>query len=353
MPNEVRVLVVDDSAYMRVVLRDMLQSELGLTVVGTAKNGLDAIEKVKELEPDVVVLDIQMPKMDGIATLQKIMTEKPTKVVMLSAMDKVDDQLPLKALSLGAVDFIPKPSGPVSIDIVRFRADIGEKIRTAANASLDVLKKLRAPIKVEPLKMRHPPQKGAKSKAVVIAASTGGPRALESIFAALPADLPASIFIVQHIPAEFSRSFAKRLGSARGPEVIVASDGARVEKGKAYLAPGGIHLKLERGTGSSIITRLDDSKPVQFVKPSANILFESAVDCYESNVLAVILTGMGSDGTKGAASVRTAGGTVIAQDENSSVVFGMAKAAAAAEVVDEMLPLDQIPARVMRFLENG
>lgn len=352
MAESVKVLVVDDSAYMRVVLKDILDSEPGLLVVDTARDGFDAIEKVKRLSPDVVLLDIQMPKMDGIATLQRIMRERPTRVVMLSAMDKVDDQLPLRALECGAVDFISKPSGPVSIDIVMFKTRIAEIVRNASMARLDALTRMRGaqPQKLHLTTTRRVPPTGAR--AVLIAASTGGPRALESIFATLPRTVDVPLFVVQHIPEEFSISFVKRLNSARGPKVVLAEDGMEVTSDRAYLAPGGRHMRLNRGDGARLVIKLDDGEPVRFVRPSADVLFKSAVEVLHGNILAVVLTGMGSDGADGALAVKRAGGRVVVQDEETSVIFGMARAAIDLEAADKALPLEEIPKEILRYMEE-
>lgn len=352
MEDRIKVLVVDDSAYMRVVLKDLLESDRGMEVLATAKDGMEAVEKVKSLSPDVVLLDIQMPKMDGLATLQRIMKDNPTRVVMLSAMDKVDDQLPLRALGMGAVDFISKPGGPVSVDIVRFRERILEIVRNAAEAKLEALKKARAPL---PHKLSVPPARvlsDSEMKVIVIAASTGGPRALETVFAALPRSLPAPLFIVQHIPPEFSVSFARRLDSARGPKVVVAEDRQRVEKGVAYLAPGGKHLLLEANLRGFLQMRLDDGEPVQFVKPSADVLFRSAAECLRGRVLGIVLTGMGSDGVRGSKAIKAAGGRVVIQDEATSVIYGMAKGVADAKAADDVLPIDDIAEEIVKFLEG-
>jgi len=350
MASKVRTLIVDDSAYMRVVLKDMLESDQGIEVTGVAKDGLEAIEQVKSLAPDVVLLDIQMPKMDGIAALQRIMKDNPTRVIMLSAMDKKDDLLPIKALEMGAVDFISKPSGPVSIDIIHFSDRIIEIVKTAAGARIDALKKARAPPPRRLATIRA--EKARDLRSIVIAASTGGPRALETIFSALPQDLPSPILIVQHIPEDFSTSFAKRLNSAKGPRVVLATDSQRVERGTAYLAPGGKHLKLTWRGASSLMVRLDDSGPVNYVKPSADILFRSAAECLGEHTLGVVLTGMGSDGTEGAMAIRKAGGKVIAQDEQSSVVFGMPRSVIEAGAANSVLPLERIPEAIVEFLEE-
>ncbi len=350
MPGKVRTLIVDDSAYMRVVLKDMLESDAEIEVVGAAKDGLEAVADVGSLKPDVVLLDIQMPRMDGIATLQRIMKENPTRVIMLSAMDKKDDQLPIKALEMGAVDFISKPSGPVSIDIVNFTERITDIVKTCASARVEALQRARD---AHPHKLTAMKKQATKNfRSIVIAASTGGPRALETIFAALPSDLPAPIFIVQHIPEDFSVSFARRLDSAKGPRVVLAIDGQRVERGVAYLAPGGRHLKLKWKGAMTLQTQLDDGAPVNFVKPSADILFESAADCLPNQTLAVVLTGMGSDGMEGARAIKKSGGKVIVQDEQSSIVFGMPRAVIDEGIADEVLPLEEIPRAIIEFLED-
>ncbi len=352
MPDSVKILVVDDSAYMRVVLRDMLESEEGLTVVDTAKDGIEALEKVESLRPDIVLLDIQMPRMDGLTTLQMIMKNRPTRVVMLSAMDKLDGQLPLRALSLGAVDFIPKPSGTISIDIINYKARIANHLRSIARAKLDALDRKSITARLRSSEHEMTPDVHAKTKAIVMAASTGGPRALETVFSMLPRNLPVSMFIVQHLPVEFSILFAKRLDSLQGPSVRLAVDGTFVENSATYLAPGGTHLMLEPRERKGIAMKLDDGPPVQFVRPSANVLFETAARCYGQKLLGIVLTGMGSDGAKGAEVIKRYGGKVIVQNEESSVIFGMAKSAIDAGTVDEVLPLEGIPRKMIDFIEE-
>jgi len=350
MAGRIKVLIVDDSAYMRVVLKDMLESDSNVSVVGVAKDGVECMEKTKLLSPDVVLLDIQMPRMDGVATLQRIMKECPTRVIMLSAMDKMDEQLPLRALELGAVDFISKPSGPVSIDILGYREKIIEIVKTSSNASVDVLRRARAPL---PNKIKAPKKEQPDGlKAIVLGASTGGPKALEVIFATLPRELPAPFFIVQHIPGEFSEVFARRLDSAQGPKVVVATENRRVERGVAYLAPGGKHLKLGWRGATSLVTKLDDGDPVNFVKPSADVLFASAAACLGKRVLAIVLTGMGRDGTEGARAIVAAGGRVIVQDEQSCVASGMPGSVCEAGAATKVLPLEDIPKEIVRFLEE-
>ncbi len=353
MAEPVKILIVDDSAYMRVVLKDMLSAEDGLTVVGTAKDGIEAIARAKALSPDVVLLDIQMPKMDGLATLQRIMKEAPTRVIMLSAMDKVDVDLPLRALEMGAVEFISKPGGPISVDIVKYRAHIARTVRDVSGARVEVLQKARVPIKIDAERLEPRDVQEESLKAIVIAASTGGPRALEYVFSRLPRNIPAVVFVVQHLPVMFSASFARRLDKVKGPQTEVATDGDHAREGHAYVAPGGFHLVVAECSKNKAKLVLDKTTPpVQFVKPSADVLFESASRCFGKRVMAVILTGMGMDGVNGARAVKAAGGRVVVQDETSSVIFGMPKAAMEAKVADAAVPLEEIPEEIVRFLED-
>lgn len=350
MAGKVRVLVVDDSAYMRVVLKDMLEADPEVQVIGTAKDGLEAVEKAKALSPDVVLMDIQMPKIDGLATLQRIMKEAPSRVVMLSAMDKIDTQLPLRALEMGAVDFISKPSGPVSIDIVNFADKIVETVKNATVARIEVLRRARTPL---PEKLNSIRKEGTRGlKVVAIGSSLGGPRALEMVFAALPSNIPAAFVIVQHLPEEFSESFARRLDAIKGPKVRLATDGQRVEWGMAYLAPGGKHIKLAWKGAATLQVKLENNAPVNFVKPSADVLFKSVADCMAERGMGIVLTGMGVDGAKGALAIKGAGGRVIAQDEATSLAYGMPKAAFELGAAHKVLPLEEIPKEIMRFLEE-
>ncbi|UCE45971.1 MAG: chemotaxis response regulator protein-glutamate methylesterase [Methanobacteriota archaeon] len=352
MPDKVKVLIVDDSAYMRVILKDMIAIEDDLEVIATARDGVEALAKIEEHSPDVVLLDIQMPKMDGLATLQRIMKERPTRVIMLSAMDKVDFDLPLRALEMGAVEFISKPGGPISVDIVKYQSSIARTLRDVSRAKIEALQLARAPIRTDAQRIKPRKTTEAGFKAIVIAASTGGPRALEYVFSRLPRDIPAAIFVIQHLPPMFSGSFSKRLNSVKGPRAVVATDDQKAMRGFAYVAPGGHHLVLTECTEGSAFMKLDDSRPVQFVRPSADVLFESAAKCFGKRLLAVVLTGMGMDGANGARAVKSAGGKVIIQDETTSVIFGMPKAVLDSGVADMVAPLKDIPAQIIKFLEE-
>ena len=352
MPDKVKVLIVDDSAYMRVILKDMIAIEDDLEVIATARDGVEALSKIKEHSPDVVLLDIQMPKMDGLATLQRIMKEHPTRVIMLSAMDKVDFDLPLRALEMGAVEFISKPGGPISVDIVKYQSSIARTLRDVSRAKIEALQLARTPIRTDAHRIKPRKTVETRFKAIVIAASTGGPRALEYVFSRLPRDIPAAIFVIQHLPPMFSGSFSKRLNSVKGPRAVVATNDQKAMRGFAYVAPGGHHLVLTECTKGSAFMKLDKSRPVQFVRPSADVLFESAAKCFGERLLAVVLTGMGMDGANGARAVKSAGGKVIIQDESTSVIFGMPKAVLDSGVADVVAPLKDIPAQIIKFLEE-
>ncbi|UCE91443.1 MAG: chemotaxis response regulator protein-glutamate methylesterase [Methanobacteriota archaeon] len=352
MPEAVKVLIVDDSAYMRVALKDMISSDANITVVATAKNGIEGIAQTKRFSPDVVLLDIQMPRMDGLATLKRIMKEHPTRVVMLSAMDKVDADLPLRALEMGAVEFLSKPGGPISVDIVKYRNHIIRTVLDVSGAKIEALQRSRSPLRLDKERLAPREIRDDKLKAIVIAASTGGPRAIEHVFSRLPRDIPAAIFVVQHLPAVFSESFSRRLDAVKGPRTTLADEGMTVERGHAYVAPGGSHLVLRRRSPSLTFIALDDSGPVQFVRPSADVLFRSAAECFRERVMAVVLTGMGMDSVDGALAVKAAGGKVLVQDERTSVIFGMPKAVADSGAADVVAALDDIPAQIVRFLED-
>ena len=352
MSETVRVLIVDDSAYMRVALKDMISSDPNISVVATAKNGVEGIEYTKRFSPDVVLLDIQMPKMDGIATLKRIMKEHPTRVVMLSAMDKVDVDLPLRALEMGAVEFISKPGGPISVDIVKYRNHIVRTILDVSSAKVEALQLFKTPLRLDEERLSPKQTKGKGLKAIVIAASTGGPRALEYLFAQLPRDIPAALFVVQHLPAIFSGNFSKRLDSVKGPCTVLAEDGMAVKPGFAYLAPGGHHTVVQECSALSAVIRLDDSEPVCFVRPSADVLFTSAARCFGDRLMAIVLTGMGVDGVNGAMAVKSAGGKVVVQDEKTSVISGMPRAVVDSGSADAVVPLERIAAEIVKFLED-
>ena len=337
MRQSKRVLVVDDSAFMRRLITEIVESRPEFLVVGTARVGADALAKVTQLRPDIVTLDIQMPVVDGMTALRQIMTEMPRPVVMLSAAGSTtDNSLTIRALELGAVEFVRKPSGPVSIDLVAVRAELLRALNAAAM--------VRVPHAVPALKIERdettPPHdaqhREPAREIVVVAASTGGPKALAEMVAHLPPTMSAAFLIVQHMPGDFLESLARRLSQVGALPVAVGIPGETVLAGRIYLAPGNRHMSVCIAKGVPII-RVDDGPAVCGVRPSADPLFNSAAAAFRENVVGVVLTGMGRDGSEGLRAVRAAGGGAIVQDRASSIIYGMPRAALAAAGADRVV----------------
>lgn len=334
----VKVLIVDDSAFMRKLITEIISSQPDLEVVGTARNGQDALEKLERLPVDVVTLDVEMPVMDGLETLRRIMQSKPLPVVMLSSKTKRGSQTTIKALALGAVDFIPKPSGPISLDFKSISDEIILKIRLAATARH--VRKARPLISKSPRQLREFEKlpKGAADALVIIGSSTGGPRAVEEVFAAIPPNLPAGILVVQHMPKEFTRSFAERLNSLYRFPVKEAAHGDLIENGHAFIAPGDYHLRV--GWDRRIM--LSQEERVMFLRPAIDVAMQSLPAIYQNRIVGVILTGMGRDGAAGIAMIKEAGGITIAQDKDTSIIYSMPRVIAEEGNADYILPLGQI-----------
>ena len=333
----VRVLVVDDSAFMRRVIADAIASQPDMEVAGVAHNGLDALLKVEQLQPDVVTLDVEMPDMDGLTALRHLMARYPRPVVMLSSQTQHGAITTLRALSIGAVDFVAKPSGAISLDFSRVREELLQKIRGAALARVraQVASTRRPPEATRVPRAKYP---GAFEHLVVIGCSTGGPRALAALVPELPAEAPTAYLIVQHMPAGFTRSLAERLDASGPIAVREAVAGDRLEGGTALVAPGDYHLRLS----PSGAVELDQAARVHGVRPSVDVALESVSERFGSKTVAVILTGMGQDGAAGAAVVRQAGGYVLAEDESTCVVWGMPRAVVERGLAHGVAPLDGI-----------
>ena len=333
----VRVLVVDDSAFMRRVIADAIASQPDMEVAGVAHNGLDALLKVEQLQPDVVTLDVEMPDMDGLTALRHLMARYPRPVVMLSSQTQHGAITTLRALSIGAVDFVAKPSGAISLDFSRVREELLQKIRAAALARVraQVASTRRTPEATRVPRAKSP---GAFEHLVVIGCSTGGPRALAALVPELPAEAPTAYLIVQHMPAGFTRSLAERLDASGPIAVREAVAGDRLEGGTALVAPGDYHLRLS----PSGAVELDQAARVHGVRPSVDVALESVSERFGSKTVAVILTGMGQDGAAGAAVVRQAGGHVLAEDESTCVVWGMPRAVVERGLAHRVAPLDGI-----------
>jgi two-component system chemotaxis response regulator CheB len=323
--SKIRVLVVDDSALMRRVLTDILNSVEDIEVVDTAESGEEAVEKVGELAPDVIILDILMPGMGGLVALNTIMKTRPTPVIVFSSYDKPD--ITLESLERGAVDFVSKPVG----DLERVASELIEKVRVAARVDVGRLKERKAPIR--------------EFKIVVIGASTGGPRALGELLPMLPADLTAAIVVVQHMPPKFTSSLAARLNKVCALDVKEAEDGEVIAPGKVYIAPGGYHLLVEReivNGSEAFLIKLAKGAKRNNVIPSIDTTMESVAKAAGNRAIGVLLTGMGHDGAAGMKAIRDAGGFTIAEDSSTCIVYGMPKAAAELGAVNKILPLHDI-----------
>lgn len=345
--NKIRVLVVDDSALMRKIITDILSEDSRIEVLGTARDGVDCMEKIAVLKPNVITLDVEMPRKNGIETLKEIMQKCPTPVIMVSSLTQEGAQVTLQALSLGCVDCVGKPSGHISLDIREVGRELVEKVVAASTAKIGRTFK---PISIEPLSFPAAFGQGKKGL-VVIGASTGGPVALQNVISALPANFPVPIAVVQHMPQNFTASFAKRLDSMSPLSVVEASEGLELRKGMVAVAPSGHHLMVRKKINGVISCTLSDSPPVLFVRPAANLLFISAADELANGVLGVILTGMGKDGADGAVAIHKKGGHIIAESQETCVVYGMPKAAVEAGVVHELLPLHDIPRAIISRME--
>jgi two-component system chemotaxis response regulator CheB len=344
------VLVVDDSAFMRKLVSELIEGSNEFSVVGTARHGLDALQKVRTLDPDIVTLDIEMPELDGLGALERIMREAPRPVVMLTAASGAGDEMALRALERGAVEFVRKPSGPISLDLVTIRDELLVALRAAAQVNLGGVHDLAPRATREPAAPRTPG--GASHFVIAIAASTGGPRALAELVPALPAQMDAAVLIVQHMPPGFTKTLADRLDSLSALTVHEAVHGETIAPGHAYLAPGGQHMRVQSIGGARVIA-LDDSPPVWGVRPSADPLFRSVAEVAGSDAIGVVLTGMGRDGAAGLRTIRDAGGTGIAQDRESSIIFGMPQAAASAGGATMVLPLAAIAPALAALVRPG
>lgn len=334
--RERTVLVVDDSAFMRRVLSDMIDRSPGFRVVGTAHDGLEALRRVEALDPDLITLDLEMPRLDGRQTLERLMAERPKPVVIVSAYTPEGSRAAIEALEMGAVDCVAKPSGPISLDMAKVEARLHGALQAAAAADLRAL--VARPRRIRAARARPRPAAGEPARvAVAIGASTGGPRALAHILPQLPADLGAAVFLVQHMPPHFTESLAQRLDHLCPFPVLHVRGGEFPVAGTAYLAPGDFHMRVRREP--SLRITLDQAPSVWGVRPSADVLFESVAETYGARTVGVVLTGMGRDGGAGLLRIREAGGVTVAQDRASSVVYGMPAHAVALGAAEETVEL--------------
>ncbi|MCL4551433.1 MAG: chemotaxis response regulator protein-glutamate methylesterase [Bacteroidetes bacterium] len=356
MRNQITVLVVDDSAFMRKSLSLMLGSDPEISVIATARNGQEGIELALKHKPDLITLDVEMPVMDGLTALKKIMKDCPTSVIMVSSVTTEGAQATLKALELGAVDFIPKEMSYVSVNISKIKEDLISKVKEITRQKslrerLSRLKAISERTNTKPQDYTYPnvlPQIGYS--AVMMGISTGGPFTLQKILPLISEKIQVPIFVVQHMPPKFTKSLADRLNGMCKLDVKEASDGDRVQPGVIYIAPGGYHMKLNKSlsNGVSINTTLEPSDSLH--RPSVDVMFESVVEVYGKHALGVVMTGMGKDGYEGIKMLKSIGGSSIAQDEESCVVYGMPKAIVEGGLADAILPAEKIPEMINKVV---
>ncbi len=344
--KHIRVLVVDDSAFIRRALIKMFEGHPDIRVIDVASDGKMAVDLVKKLRPDVVTLDVKMPVLDGLAALARIMKECPTPVVMLSSLTEKGGENTLKALELGAVDFIDKTSTGGPMDISGLTRELAAKIHIAAR--VDMLKLRQGSMTQAPVALSQQMGTEMGTDLVLIGTSTGGPPALQAVLSKIPASFPCPILVVQHMPVGFTASLAERLNRHCAIPVKEAEDGEEIAVGHVYLAPAGMHLKVKR-CGRKLHAVLDTLPTEALHRPSVDTLFESAA-ASGCNCLAVVLTGMGKDGATGAKAIKSAGGRVIVESEETSIVFGMPKAVLESVRVDGSVPLYDVAETILKLL---
>lgn len=349
--KKIRVLCVDDSALIRSLMTEIINSQPDMTVVATASDPLVARDLVKQHNPDVMTLDVEMPRMDGLEFLEKLMRLRPMPVVMVSSLTERGSEAALRALELGAIDFVTKPRLGIRDGLLAYTDLIAGKIRVAAAARILPAKRAAAgagPAPAETPLLRSPLL--STEKLIIIGASTGGTEAIRELLQPLPPDSPG-IMIAQHMPAGFTHSFAQRLHGLCRIAVSEAVHGERILPGHAYIAPGGFHLSLAR-SGANYVANVDQAPPVNRHRPSIDVLFDSAAQHAGKNAIGVILTGMGRDGAEGLLRMRQAGAYTLAQDEASCVVFGMPREAIAIGAANEVVPMQEMSQRVLAHLRS-
>lgn len=342
----IRVMIVDDSALIRRILTDILNKDKDISVVGTAKNGKEALEQIEILKPDIITLDIEMPIMDGMTALKEIVSKYNLPVIMISTLSQEGAEMTLKALDDGAIDFLAKPTNVFKLNQEEVIEEIIGKVKAAYKLKPSVQ---RASI-VRPLKKKRkskPTEDSSKFKNIIaIGTSTGGPRALQSLLASIPGDINASIVIVQHMPPKFTNSLAERLNTISEIKIKEAEDGDVLKRGWGYIAPGDYHMEI-KNIGNKLTVKLNQNSKVMGLRPTVDNLMESISKIDGYSKLGIILTGMGSDGAKGIEAIKKSNAFTIAQDDITSVVYGMPKAAMLTGCIDKILSIDEIAKEII------
>ena len=348
----IRVLIADDSALMRKLLTKIIQTDPDMEVIGAARDGNDVVEKARQLKPDLVTMDVNMPGQDGITALQYIVNEKICPVIMVSSLTQEGAVTTFEALELGAFDFVAKPGGTVSSNMDSVSAELLAKIRAAVQSQSKRRKVNSSPIKTKPLVTPKPSVRSHKPmKAVAMGISTGGPKMIYEVLPLLPPDINAALFLVQHMPPNFTTTYVKRLNDNCRLEVVEAQAGMKVEKGIIYVGNGGRHLNLAKNSAGEVLIRLP-SKPEHLFIPSVSVMMHSVLQVYGAQTVGVIMTGMGNDGADTMLEIRQAGGMTIAESEESAIVFGMPGEAIKLGGAEVVAPIWNIAREIMRAVNK-
>jgi len=368
--KQINVLICDDSALMRKILKSIIEEDPGLVVIGAARDGVDAVEKARDLRPDVITMDINMPRQDGITSMQQIVSEGLAPVIMLSSLTQEGAMATFEALELGAFDYVAKPGGTISTNLDVISDELRSKIKAAATS--DILRKLRKSRDYyESVRNRSDKQlkkekdrsalsriltqrkgSGLGYKAVALGISTGGPKTLLNVLPYLPKDINAAVFLVQHMPPNFTATFASRINTASEMECVEAENGMLVKPGIIYLARGGRHLTLFKKSTGEIIVRTPD-RPEHLFIPSVDVMMQSVLSIYKADTVGVIMTGMGHDGAAQMAKIKEANGITIAESEESAIVFGMPAEAIKLGCIDSILPSWKIADEIKRAVKSN
>lgn len=347
--SKIKALIVDDSAFMRKSLSIILESDEDIEIVGTAKNGLEGYDLANKLRPDIITLDIEMPVMDGLTSLKKIMADCPTSVIMVSSLTTEGAEATIKAMELGAVDFIPKEMSFVSVNIVSIKEELIRKVKSIVRQSalrrrLAKIHDLTGKPRKEGIPQHRTPMQMPRSsyKAIALGISTGGPLSLQKLVPRMKKDMNIPMFIVQHMPPKFTKSLADRLNAMSEVDVKEAEHNETIKPGTVYIAPGGMHMTTRNGVAGAATIQISDMPANTLHKPSVDVMISSVLKLYGKNTLGVIMTGMGKDGYEGIKQLKTMGGYCLAQDEATCVVYGMPKAIVDAGYADVIAPLEKI-----------
>lgn len=347
--HKIRVLIVDDSAYSRQTIRKMLETDPDIEVAGISSDGIDAMTKTIKLRPDLITLDLEMPKMDGFSFLRWLMKKRPTPVIIVSSYS--DSKTVFKALELGAVDFVAKPPKMPSKEFHTMERDLLGKVKGIKKLRMDKLTKNLELLEGESTQLSSLARSGHGIEVVAIGSSTGGPAALKVILTRLPSDFPAGIVVSQHMPKGFTDSFAERLDSISKVHVREAKDGDEVERGRVLICPGGFHMLFSK-KGRRIVTAIKEPTNTDKYIPSVDMMMSSAAEVFGPKTMGIVLTGMGSDGIEGMLEIKKVGGYTIAESEDSATVFGMPSEVIKAGAAEKVLPISEIPAEIIRLIRE-